>query len=157
MNDKDPEMYRFFEPELKCKDNNIKALRENDVKLTSLVISELTLDEHDIKDIAEGLLHNTHLESLALTSCVITDEVFMAIMKSLESNCTLKTLDLRYNKISDRGIRDILSVFENNNTLMVLNLNGNDDISDGCLAKVAVFLLRNQQIDAQQKNCCCIL
>jgi Ran GTPase-activating protein (RanGAP) involved in mRNA processing and transport/predicted Ser/Thr protein kinase len=106
----------------------LERLRQNDITLIKLDLSNNKLDSAGVKNLAEALQHNTTLKCLNLAGCQIGSQFGTTAMKDLAAvlqYATLMTLNLCYNNIGPAGAKNIALALPHNKTLKKFNLSNN--------------------------------
>jgi Ran GTPase-activating protein (RanGAP) involved in mRNA processing and transport len=120
----------------------LQRLRNNDDTLTTLNLSNNSINSDGAKALADALKSNTALTTLNLSNNSIHDLGAVALACALSSNQTLDTLKLGSSSIRDKGAKFLIAC----NSLKVLCLAGNS-ITTGCLMELANKLKSNKSLE----------
>ena len=109
----------------------VECLQSSHCKMTSLRISESTMDDKTASILANGLKNNPYLKTLAMNKCKgITNSGWQSIFSALETNSALDHLVLKRESSwlnSDPGLDEgvvttLVNSLTNNHTLKSLNI-----------------------------------
>ena len=101
-----------------------------------------------VKQVSQGLQHNTTLDYLNLSNTGITDKGADYIARALDSNQFLRTLYIPRNSITGHGLCSIASTLQTNTTLRKINIDGNPITA----SEVEIVQKNNQKVDIEFHN-----
>ncbi len=91
-------------------------------KITSIDLEAEAQDDKSIKDFAEALKVNHHINSLYLAECQISDTQLQILSQAIIENKSLRFIDLSANPITELGVGYLTEALKQNISIQVINL-----------------------------------
>ena len=105
-----------------------------------------------VKDFIDAVESSTEITSLLLSDSTVDNSICTLLCNSLVNNTVLQVLDLSNNvEITDESCPAIINLIKNNASIQTLNLNGTS-LSQGCWANILEALRDNKGIKSLQMN-----
>lgn len=129
-------------------DETLKQIKNNDKGLLDVNLNNIQdIPVSTLKELADAMKQNDHVERLSLAATRSNDPVAHAVASMLEVNTSLKSLNIESNFISGAGMRAILKAMKSNTSVIELKIdNQRQQLGDGVEMDMAAMLEHNANI-----------
>uniref|UniRef100_A0A8C4NP49 Tropomodulin 2 n=1 Tax=Eptatretus burgeri TaxID=7764 RepID=A0A8C4NP49_EPTBU len=104
-------------------EETLKRIRDDDPRLREVNLNNIkNIPIATLKDFAEAMKHNTHVETFMLVATRSNDPVALAFADMLRVNKTLTSLNVETNFLTNKGILAFIDALRENTTLMELKI-----------------------------------
>uniref|UniRef100_UPI00358FD0AF tropomodulin-3-like n=1 Tax=Myxine glutinosa TaxID=7769 RepID=UPI00358FD0AF len=104
-------------------EETLKRIRDNDPRLREVNLNNIkNIPITTLKDFAEAMKHNTHVESFKLVATRSNDPVALSFADMLRVNKTLNCLNIETNFLTNKGILAFIEALRENTTLAELKI-----------------------------------
>ncbi|KAG0300488.1 hypothetical protein BGZ98_009136, partial [Dissophora globulifera] len=109
----------------------LQTTKPSHLRMLSIEMVSKSIEEKDIRELADPLRINANLTALNFTHSSIGDNGVQVLSEALKANSSLTTLDLRSNSIGPIGAQALSKVLKINSNLTTLHLGSNSIRDDG--------------------------